>query len=274
MKRFITYLYEYEQEQKMKSTGFVRVDERDGIVSMQVSVRHLVRTHEKGKIYALVQKARLMGVLLGEVSVVSGQGDETLRLDANRMAGSPYGLEDVVGIGIEFRSRGYLASCWKDEAAAAIARGGFDIWEEHWPEEVYETEVDARAVKEARLVAAEAFEKEITYRKMSFDDIRQLPRQNWYLTNNRFLIHGFSNYGYLLLKTEPVETEEQSFLGVPGVFEKPEMVVAALFGFSEFEMLEEKVVEAQMDETVSVDGAKTKKDPMSGSFGAWFIPLQ
>ena len=297
MKRFITYLYEYEQEQKIKSAGFLRVDERGREVSVQISVRKVVRTQEKGKVYALVQMPQLLGILLGEVAVLNGQGEVTLRMDADRMLGSPYALEDIVGIGIEFPNRGYLASCWKDEAAAAIARGGFEIWEKLPTED---RALIADATNDLPVVAASLPDVEtlcvdtdvasiagnaqpekdktpgerIIYRKMSFDGIRHLPRQNWYLSNNRFLIHGCSNYGYLILKKTKEADDEKTFLGVPGIFEKPEMVVAALFGFSEFEELDQKVAQAQMEETIEMDCPQAEKDPKAGSFGAWFIPLQ
>jgi hypothetical protein len=71
-------------------------------------------------------------------------------------------------------------------------------------------------------------------RRIDISDIRRLPKKNWYLCNNSFLIHGFFNYRYLVL----VEIEENGgrkmYLGVPGVYEKPERMMAMLFGFPDF----------------------------------------
>jgi hypothetical protein len=71
-------------------------------------------------------------------------------------------------------------------------------------------------------------------RRIDISDIRRLPKKNWYLCNNSFLIHGFFNYRYLVL----VEMEENGgrkmYLGVPGVYEKPERMMAMLFGFPDF----------------------------------------
>ena len=53
-----------------------------------------------------------------------------------------------------------------------------------------------------------------------------------YLVNNSFLLHGFYNYGHLLLGIRP---EDQALvLGVPGEFYVQEKIMASLFGFPEF----------------------------------------
>ncbi len=65
-------------------------------------------------------------------------------------------------------------------------------------------------------------------------DIRKLPKSYWYLGNNSFLLHGFFSYRYLLLGKRVAEGREEFFLGVPGVRQNQERVMAALFGFAEF----------------------------------------
>lgn len=67
--------------------------------------------------------------------------------------------------------------------------------------------------------------------QIELKDIRELPRRYWYLGNNSFLLHGFFNYRYLLVgKTG----EDRWFLGVPGIYQRQERVMAAIFGFPEF----------------------------------------
>lgn len=67
--------------------------------------------------------------------------------------------------------------------------------------------------------------------QIELKDLRELPKQYWYLGNNSFLLHGFFNYRYLLLGRLP---DESFFLGVPGVYQKQERVMAAIFGFPGF----------------------------------------
>ncbi len=98
---------------------------------------------------------------------------------------------------------------------------------------------------------------EPTYRKIQLAHIRDLPAKNWHLCNNSFLLHGFFNYNYLILKKEQAKKEEVWSLGVPGVYEQPERMMAIMFGFPEFEAQEKEI-----------------KEPKEGTFGAWFINLE
>ncbi len=70
--------------------------------------------------------------------------------------------------------------------------------------------------------------------RLELKDIRQLPRQFWYFGNNSFLLHGFFNYRYIILGMTEEFGVKKWFIGVPGVFQNPERVMAALFGFPEF----------------------------------------
>lgn len=74
----------------------------------------------------------------------------------------------------------------------------------------------------------------ITCVHMELRDIRELPRKYWYLGNNSFLLHGFFNYRYLLFGERVCDGKRELFLGVPGVFQQQEKVMAAIFGFPQF----------------------------------------
>lgn len=80
-------------------------------------------------------------------------------------------------------------------------------------------------------------EKNITCIKIELKDIRELPRKYWYLGNNSFLLHGFFNYRYLVLgkiEEDNEDNEDKWFLGVPGIYQNQERVMAIIFGFPEF----------------------------------------
>ena len=70
--------------------------------------------------------------------------------------------------------------------------------------------------------------------RIDLADIRRLFPTKQYYANNSFVIHGFMNYSHLIVKTE----DNKKYLGVPGIYEKPEEMMAKLFGFTEF--LDEK----------------------------------
>lgn len=73
--------------------------------------------------------------------------------------------------------------------------------------------------------------EEIPCVRIEMKDLRELPKKYWYLGNNSFLLHGFFNYRYLILGE--IE-KERWFIGVPGVYQHQERVMASIFGFSDF----------------------------------------
>ncbi len=75
--------------------------------------------------------------------------------------------------------------------------------------------------------------RNITYEKISRQDISRFPRKEWRIANNSFLLHGYHNYHHLLY----IEENGKIWLGVPGVFHEKEQVAAKTFGFPEFRRL-------------------------------------
>lgn len=330
MKRFITYLYEYEKGQKTKNTGFIRVDERNGKVIFQINVRNFIRSQEEGEIYAYVWENGLQGIEIGKLIIINSQTDVRLELDSCNIKDTGILLDQVVGVGLVFSNNGYMASCWDDAYAEAIGSGRFHKWENEkepgsQPEKGEQDEVlqnvllqssispqlgiaslpDAEAetntpairnepVQQGVPVASEeslqaATYELITYQKMELSAIKNLPSPNWYLCNNSFLVHGFINYGYLVLKKTTEAGGEKTYLGVPGIFEKPEMVMATLFGFPKFQTLPKEISSAKMEEVISVPQTEEQNlgqinrnvsttsrqtMPKTGAFGCWFIPIQ
>lgn len=69
--------------------------------------------------------------------------------------------------------------------------------------------------------------------KMDLRDFKLLPKEYLSLANNSFLLHGYFNYKYLLFGY--IEGEKRKwFLGIPGVFQNQEQLLAGMFGFGEF----------------------------------------
>lgn len=98
-------------------------------------------------------------------------------------------------------------------------------------------------------------EDEILCIRMELKDLRLLPKRYWYLGNNSFLLHGFFNYRYIILGAMKQKKQKRWFLGVPGVFQSQEKVMAAIFGFPEYKS--EKISEQN-----------------TGQFGYWYRFLE
>lgn len=267
MKRFVTYLYECERGNKIKNVGFIRVNIRGNETTMEVYIRNLQQSCEEGNIYALIYKEEMQSVDLGEVKLEKGQSDRHLSFMTEDILGSRVSLNDIVGIGIRLKDGKYIASCWKDEYAGEITRGEFliDNMETEEEEDTEITEVQVAAAEVSLEDERIPMDRDVTYERIDISQIRDLPSPNWHLTTNSFLVHGFWNYGYLVLKKEIEEGQKSLSLGVPGIFEKPEAVMAILFGFPNFE--------AVTQEMVAVENEKNQEAEV-GTFGCWFVKLK
>lgn len=291
MKRFVTYLYECERGNKSKNVGFIRVNVRGEEVRMEVFLRNLLRGKDVGKLYALVYEHELMGIELAELTIRNGQGDSQLSFRADNIVNSGFSLNDIVGIGIYFDSGAYIASCWKDAHVDGVTRGEFAAGREEMQGEerkmqlVVAEEESKRPVEveNSDMVMKQVAEREMgmrsgdggtTYEKIDLSQIRDLPSPNWHFTTNSFLVHGFWNYGYLVLKKEMEKGKEILSLGVPGIFEKPEAVMAVLFGFPEFEEIPKEMAQEKMNQPREFEAKEKNQEAMVGTFGCWFVNLK
>jgi hypothetical protein len=309
VKRFITYLFTYENGRKGKNVGFIRTDLKGERLELEVHVQGIGRFAGTGKVFLLVKDGTLLGIPLEELAVSQGRGAGRFVYDMQDTGEPGYTVNAVAGAAIRFGNLYYAASSWNEEAPEGLAEGDFEVWEMADPvqqdsrtdvagpeevlqerpqgeprqeeltqeslqgalqPEVWEQNAESELVRLAEeklkqeqsqpltaeesrgepelfsgTAGAETVETEteesgnsgMEYRaprRIDISDIRKLPKKNWYLCNNSFLIHGFFNYRYLVLVEMEGNGEKKTYLGVPGVYEKPERMMAMLFGFPDF----------------------------------------
>lgn len=129
-----------------------------------------------------------------------------------------------------------------------------DKTEREFPEELPPQEPDPPA----DLGSAEK-KSEIQARKIKRSDLTLLPRRFWPLANNSFLLHGYHNYGHLLL----LEDDGRLWLGVPGIYDPREARAADLFGFPRFTR-----------DGVSALDLSENECSTDGNFGHWCRPVR
>ena len=84
----------------------------------------------------------------------------------------------------------------------------------------------------------------VTYEKIKRQDLSRLPRKEWRLANNSFLLHGFYNYHHLLY----IEEDGNVWIGVPGIYHEKEKMAANSFGFTEFRKMMDVPIQLNEDE--------------------------
>lgn len=308
MKRFVTYIYAYEEEKKGSNVGFARIEIRGQDARIEIHLRGVYAASAACRVYLFQREASggkeatgVTGVLVGEMKLANGSGDGIVVLKGGRVGASPYGITEMEGLFFVIGEERILMSRWREGAPFKVGLSGFREWQ---PEETKEKTAEKglaaetaaqNEVREAAAVqpeqnsrmaakgmaqdvpsgsgmetAAAGEETEAIHAtelpmrnlfpeydwnavweelcrehkpaalfeewdtqciQLELKDLRSLPKKYWYLGNNSFLLHGFFNYRYLVLGRT---AEERWFLGVPGVYQRQERVMAAIFGFPEF----------------------------------------
>lgn len=283
MKRFIRYLYEYEQGRRIRNVGFVKVEQSDSECIMHI--------HGKGLRSGGRQKLRLylfyedgdacVGICQGEMDAVNPAINYQLRYTPED-TGAPENYPRIEGIIMGNDGHRKYAAVWDDmpvdignmrewipeneqdetptrqqepqmpeeadptpevprtniideESDSILPRG-----EENsdFPESPREREPERREREED--VESECREEvgsaEISdlrpwkVTKIQRKDLARLPRCEWRLSNNSFLLHGYYNYRHLVL----IQDGSRMRLGVPGIYHENEAKAAETFGFPEF----------------------------------------
>lgn len=319
MKRFITYLFTYENGIKGKNIGFIRTDQRDDTIDMEIHVQGMGRYQGPAQVYLLVKGDGLQGIPIGEFSLGQGRGTARIRIQKNSFGENAFDDSDIVGVGVRFGGQYYAASSWKDTIEDGFTTGAFQVWQPEQPSESprpvtqpeptreqapesthpvtqpeptpepdmiedvppVQSEFVRLATERLQAERAEAGERDRQMqqqscvskgtsprqpRRIDLSDIRKLPKRNWYLCNNSFLIHGFFNYHYLIVWECEEKGEKRTYLGVPGIYERPERMMALLFGFPDFR-LETDVMDEKCPQH------SPKEEPI-GKFGYWLCPLE
>lgn len=297
MKRFITYIYAYENTKKAGNTGFARIELRGEECRLEIHLRGVYAAQTHCKIYLFRKQGRgIEGSLIGEMDVRNGAGDFSVIMKTAHISTSLLSFFEMEGIFLCSEDGRIFMSRWTEGEPLTVDMEHFIEWKAEQTEEKIYAEENPHAeenmyaeenmhVKEnmhaekkqqenkiqtvqfdresdnelraTELPARNFFpqyqwkdiweqflkshpasmpfsEKNITCIKIELKDIRELPRKYWYLGNNSFLLHGFFNYRYLVLGKIEEDNEDKWFLGVPGIYQNQERVMAIIFGFPEF----------------------------------------
>ena len=254
MRRFIRYLYEYEQEKKMRNVGFVKVE--------QDVDQCVIHVHGKGfrmeentqglRVYLFWNtEDKCIGIPQG-VTEVPGPAVNWQLCYTPEDVGKKENYNLVNGIILKDVNGHWYAAVWNDDVVNVCRMEMWKMEEDSVQGEEPEckkglAQDEEPECKKETLQDEESesgkleddLEKEACLggkvRKIQRKDMVCLPRCEWRHANNSFLIHGYYNYHHLILTVR----DDRLKLGVPGVYHPQEEKAAESFGFPEFIPAEE-----------------------------------
>lgn len=266
MKRFIRYLYEYEKGKRRRNVGFVRVDQEEDTTTVQIHGKGLQDGNgvQELQVYLFFHSGKdCMGIYAGHTKASGTTLNYELRYTAEE-TGTAENYELIAGIVLKDEEDHWYAALWEEDMTDVCK---MKLWEkepedkpEDEPEEKKAVCCEKKEVEEQQPAQEETGEnisgEEVPryVRKIQRKDLAMLPRCEWRLANNSFLVHGYYNYHHLILTI----VNDSLKLGVPGVYYPQEAKVAESFGFPEFLSFTELGIELTEEE---------KGDPEK--FGYW-----
>lgn len=292
MKRFIRYLYEYRDGQRARNVGFVRVDQDDTSTVVHIHGKGLRLSGErKLRLYIFFRENGVCrGIWQGDIEQINPAVNYRLAFTAED-TGKPEYYPWIDGVILEHEGKRKFAAGWDD---MPVDVDGMVEWREQTTEDRVKAspEKDAEApvrepaeertegapsgesVKEVSEEPKESRQEDMVMEETEVDtylppstprvekicrqDIARLPRCEWRLANNSFLLHGCHNYHHLILLDEG----DVLWLGVPGIYRRREAKAAESFGFSRFVRLKEELGE-------DIAGKTMGEEDWGEDFGYW-----
>lgn len=251
MRRFIRYLYEYQHGQRVRNIGFVKVEQDQKSTSVHIHGKGMrLQGEQTIQLYIFFKhNDRCIGIFQGNIEKAGTAINECLTY-TDEDTGRPENYPLIEGIILKNAGECRFAALWND-TLVNIER--MEEWEpekeekELLPEEPeIEEELSTKKTEmteELPLKGKEEIEEYVEptqpqYTKIERQDIAKLPRCEWRLANNSFLLHGYHNYHHLIF----LDDGSGRWLGVPGIYHPREARAAEAFGFPRFVKIEEQEI--------------------------------
>ncbi len=117
-RRFIAYVYEYRKGKKECNCGFLKVEMRNRVCTVEIHLQiEGLAAEEICRIYGFIRKEGLMnGILLGSCKTKQNRIDCILEVDSMDMGASGISLQKMGGMILITETGGFYGTEWDDQA--------------------------------------------------------------------------------------------------------------------------------------------------------------
>lgn len=116
-RRFISYMYLYENGRKTGNSGFVRVESRNDQCRVHIHMTGIYGPEDAlYEIYMLIRESGgYIGIAVGRLGIQQQTGERDLLTDSSHLMGTDYGLERVSGMVVLSGDGRVYGTRWDDE---------------------------------------------------------------------------------------------------------------------------------------------------------------
>lgn len=254
IQRFISYIYAYNEGEKGSNVGYLKIEIRGEEGRFEIHLRDIYSAKEVCRAsFFRVAECKLQTYPVEDISLYKGKSDFIFRKNIHDAAKVSCEFSEMDGMIFTDGSGGIYATRWRDGEEVQMLSDNIEEVSDKVQKNMQATSVSAtpkvipikNQVIFPEVILSDAWKKHEDARgvfwekdagdfvgiRMELKDLRDFPKEYWCLGNNSFLLHGFFNYQYLLFGRKG---EDEFFLGVPGIFQRQERVMAMIFGFGDF----------------------------------------
>lgn len=112
-RRFVSYIYLYENNVKSLNAGFVKVESRNGQCRLSLSLKNVYSVERDCKVYLFMRMGQeLCGIYIGKVQIHNHGSDWNFRTETQNIAGSGYSLDQMSGMIIQGEGNKFYGTRW------------------------------------------------------------------------------------------------------------------------------------------------------------------
>ena len=131
MKRFVTYIYSYEDRKKGNNVGFAKVDIRGEECRVEIHLRGIYPGRCTCKVFLIREEdGSIIGVPVGEFKIMNGNGDFFIAVGAGQIGESPFGIQEMEGVLVLGEDDRIFMSRWQEGSVSEIDRACFREWQQ------------------------------------------------------------------------------------------------------------------------------------------------
>jgi len=114
--RFVTYLNLYEDNQKIRNTGFAKIEKKNEQCKVEIHMKGAGYTGINCPVYLYTrQNNKLMGVSIGELQIQNGNANFQTVLTSTNLNQSGYNFDQINGMIVTISDKFMIASQWDDK---------------------------------------------------------------------------------------------------------------------------------------------------------------
>lgn len=279
--RFVSYLYEYEKNEKKKNCGFVRVEvlHHQCKIELHLNLPSLPFTPSFRAYTFVPTQQKLQGIFLGTPTIRQGNLYGLFSIPDTNIQNTGWNLKDLGGLLISSDTGTIYATSWKDqpiypdhflfpESSSFLQAASVDdtspdssLPASNPPTEPTDQPTNTKKTEptfpwqtlETRYPQVHPFFDEEIHHclQLSPKDIPTLGSFGITGTNNQFFLYGSHAFQHFLLGQMDHDNQTCYLLAVPGIYDEKEQLLAGLFGFHHFK-------------------SARAKTTSSGHFGYWY----